>query len=388
MLTEPVRICHLITTLDVGGAELMLARLVTRMDTTRFHNVVVSLVPPGEVGAQLRASGVSVHGLDMDRGQPAIGASLRLVRFLRRERPAILQTWLYHADLLGLVCGRLAGVPGILWNIRTTNMDMNAYRPLSGVTFRLCRALSGWPDAVIANSYAGREYHERCGFHARRWLVIPNGVDTEAFAPNPNARMAARRELGATTSTLVIGFVARLDPMKDHDTFIEAARLFSQQAPEARFVLVGAGVSSEHREVMGRLERAGIADRTFCLGQRSDMPSVTCAFDIASSCSKGEGFPNSVAEAMACAVPCVVTNVGDSARVVGDAGCVVPAGDPRALAGSWLKLRSLGPQRRLELGARARHRVVSYYSLNRAITEYENLYTAYAARPAPYAKLV
>lgn len=379
MVRDPVRICHVITTLDVGGAELMLARLVEHMDGARFRNAIVSLVPVGEVGTRLEAAGFTVTTLNMQRGRPSARALARLVQLLVRERPAILQTWLYHADVLGLIAGRLARVPAILWNVRAANMDLQAYRRLSGLTFKVCRALSSWPDGIVVNSHAGRAYHERAGFRARRWFMVANGIDTAAFAPDPLARAACRSEVGASADTLLIGFVARLDPMKDHDTFIEAARIFARQAPEARFLLAGAGVTRDNRDLAMKLESAGIADRTVCLGQRRDIARVTAALDIASSCSKGEGFPNVVAEAMSCGVPCVVTDVGDSARIIGDTGLVVPVQRPDLLAAAWQKLRGLGAPGRAALGTRARVAIVSQYSLSRAVTDYQDLYSSLAA---------
>ena len=374
--SSPLRVCHLITTLDVGGAELMLARLVERMDPARFRCTVISLVEPGQVGARLRDKGVGVTSLGLRRGRPAAGAVRRLVRQLREHRPDVLQTWLYHADLLGLVAGRLAGVPHVLWNVRSSDMAMGRYGLLSRLTLHACRFAARYPDGIVVNSRAGYDHHRRLGYRARAWFLIPNGVDMECFRPDAAARARVRGELGIPPEAPLIGFVARVDPMKDHETFLRAAALLARRRPDVRFLLAGAGTEPGGR-VEALVREAALGPRLVRLGARDGMPGITAALDVAASVSRfGEGFPNVVAEALACGVPCVVTDVGDAARIVGEAGRVVPRADPYGLADACDDLIAAGPEARRAMGRRGREHVGRLYSLARAVGRYEDLYVS------------
>ena len=374
----PVRVCHLITALDVGGAELMLARLVERMDRARFPSTVTSLAAPGPVADRIRAAGVEVTTLDMRRGRPAPSALLRLAGRLRALRPDVLQTWLYHADLLGLAAGRLAGVPRILWNVRNSNMRMERYGFLSRRTLDACRLASRHPDGIVVNSRAGYEAHRRIGYRPRVWYHIPNGIDTALFRPDAAARARVRRALGVPPDAPLIGFAARVDPMKDHDTFLRAAALLVRRRPAARFLLAGEGTQPGGR-LDDPVRRAGLGGGLLRLGARADMAAVTAALDVATAASRfGEGFPNVVAEALACGVPCVVTDVGDGAEIVGGAGVVVPPENPERLAAAWADLIDRGPAARRELGSAGRARIAGSYSLARAVRRYERLYASVA----------
>ena len=381
--SSPLRVCHLITTLDVGGAELMLARLVERMDPARFHCAVISLVEPGPVGVRLRDAGVAVTSLGLRRGRPAAGAVPRLVRQLREHRPDVLQTWLYHADLLGLVAGRLAGVPHILWNVRNSDMAMARYGPLSRLTLHACRLSSHRPDGIVVNSRAGYDHHRGLGYRARAWFFLPNGIDMERFRPDAAARARVRGELGIPPAAPLIGFVARVDPMKDHETFLRAAALLAGRRPDVRFLLAGAG-TGPGGGIDGPVREADLGSRLVRLGARDGIPDITTALDVAASVSRfGEGFPNVVAEALACGVPCAVTDVGDAARIVGQAGRVVPRGDADGLADAWDDLLAAGPEARREMGVQGRDRIGHLYSLVRAVERYEELYASVADGRTP-----
>ena len=373
-----VRILHLISSLDVGGAELSLLRVLSGMDDERFENRVVSLIPAGTVGARIRALGVRVDSLAMRRGRASPVAVVRLVRMLRHERPDILQTWLYHADLLGLVAGCLARRVCVVWNVRSSNMDMAHYRWLSGATVRACARLSRLPRAVVVNSEAGRHFHEVIGYRARRWVVIPNGLDTSEFRPNPAALLALRAEIGAGAEDVLIGLVARFDPMKDHRTFLQAAGILVRGGVNARFVLAGDGVVAQNSNLDMLVREEGLGGRVYPMGRRDDVSWLLAGLDIAVLSSASEGFPNVVAEAMACGVPCVVTDVGDAAAIVANTGLVVPRRNPEALAAGLRTLVVMGTRERSRLGRLARARIEQEFSLERMVRAYGNLYMSLA----------
>jgi glycosyltransferase involved in cell wall biosynthesis len=373
-----IKILHLITGLEIGGAEIMLYKLVAHADRGRFQHAVVSMLEVGPVGERIEAIGLPVYTLGMRRGVPNPRALFRLLGVLRRTKPDVVQTWLYHADLLGLLGASLTRVP-VAWNIRTSfHSDLG---PVVALLAKLCARLSAFPSAVVTNSEAARDLHTSLGYRPREWLVIPNGFDVRDFAPDASARPAVRQELGLSGDALLIGFVARFHPQKDHHTFLQAARILSEQSPEPQFVLVGRHVTADNKELRELVAADGLRERVHLLSERADIPRLTAALDIATSSSAfGESFPNVVGEAMACAVPCVVTDVGDAARIVGDTGRVVPPKDAPALALAWRELIDLGPKGRRELGLRARVRVEERYSLDSVVRQYETLYERLAKR--------
>ena len=373
-----MKILHVITDLDIGGAETMLLRLVTGMDPTRFESRVVSLVPPGPVGARMAEAGIPVLSLGMRRGVPSPAGLWRLTRILRDFRPDVVQTWLYHADLAGLAALRLAFPlgrrPALAWNIRCSFMALDEYRALTSWTLKACARLSGLPDVVLANSHEARRFHESLGYRPKRFEVIPNGFDTAAFRPDAEARQAVRAELGIPADAPVIGMVARFDPMKNHAGFIEAAALAEPSLEAPHFLLVGRDADDENRDIRRWLSYSGLdAGRVHLLGERSDVARLMAAMDIHVSASLGESFPNAVGESMACGVPNAVTDVGDSKLLVGDTGIAVPPDDPQALAEAMVALiRSLSPIDSERRNPRAR--IENTYSLAAAIDKFSELY--------------
>jgi glycosyltransferase involved in cell wall biosynthesis len=370
-----INILHLITDLNTGGAEVSLYRLLRRMDRSRFNNRVISMIPVGEIGEKIRALGIPVTSLGLSPGQFSLAALWSLARELRSERPDILQTWMYHADLLGLLAAKLNGIRPVVWNIRSSNIDTSQYRLLTGLVIRLCSWFSGLPRAVIVNSHAGQKFHANYGYHPRRWVLIPNGIDKDRFHPDEDARRSVRAEFSLDLQTVLIGMLARFDPMKGHADFLHAAGLLTRSGVDAHFLLAGQAVTPDNETLKTLIFEEGLAGCVHLLGRRDDIHRLEAALDIlAMSSVFGEGFPNVVAEAMACSVPCAVTDVGDAAFLVADTGCVVPPRDPAAMAVAWMELVRSGEQVRHRLGESARRRVVENFSLEKMVTAYEDLY--------------
>jgi glycosyltransferase involved in cell wall biosynthesis len=307
-----------------------------------------------------------------------LGAVAQLLRILREERPQILQTWLYHADLLGLLAGKLGNVPSILWNLQNSFIDMRQYRRVSAMVLRVLVSLSAFPDIVLTNSQAGLRFHEALGYKPKRWMYLPNPLDLERFRPDPKARVQLRQELGVAPDAILIGLVARFDPMKDHANFVAAARLVAESNADLHFVLVGRLIDFNNAALMQLIASSGIAERFHLLGLRSDVNRVTAGFDIACSSSLGEGSPNVIGEAMACGVPCLVTDVGDSAMIVGHSGKVVPPRDPKAFAEACRGLLNLPTHQRQQLGLCARSLAQKRFSLPSVVARYETLYEGLA----------
>lgn len=362
----PLKVLHLITSLERGGAQTMLVKLVQHCDRARIAPVVASLLDDGANVADLRAAGVPVFGLGMGRGGISPAALLRLVRLVRAERPQILQTWLYHADLLGLAVSCVMPRLPLLWNLRCSEMEDYPLR--NRAVRRVLAWASPWPAAVLVNSEAGRRYHAALGYRPRRWELVENGFDIEIFRPDAQRRAAWRQRLGVNDTQPLVGMVARVDPMKDHATFLAAAAALVAAGSPAAFLLVGAGTET-------LTDSPALAGRLHALGERGDVADLLPALDVmALPSAYGEGFPNAVGEAMACGVPCVASDVGDAAAIIGDTGAIVPPRDPRALASAIASLLSRGPAGLAQLGLAARQRILAHYSLSAVVAHYQRIY--------------
>jgi glycosyltransferase involved in cell wall biosynthesis len=375
----PVRVAHLITGLDIGGAESMLARLVGALSPSMVENTVVSLTAGGPLAESIAAGGVRVYELGMRPGRINVMGMYRASRLLGRIKPDVLQTWLYHADLTGLLAGALARVPAVVWNVRCAVLNPQDHPATLPLLQRALAWASRWPTAVVSNSAAGLRAHEQLGYRPRRWVIIPNGFDTERFKPLFSARPEFGRELGVSDDVPLVGLVARAHPMKDHTTFLEAAAIVARQRPDAQFVAVGRGIR-ESEAIRSLIDKLLLGSRIHLLPERRDPERVLAALDVAVSSSYSEAFPNVVGEAMACATPLVVTDVGDSARIVGGSGRVVRPRDPSALAHAIIELLEMPPDARRSLGLEGRARIASHYSLSAVASQYQQLYEDLAGR--------
>jgi len=371
---RPIKILHVITGLSTGGAETMLLKLMQSMDEKRFDNRVVSLTSIGTVGPAIEAAGIRVMALDMRRGIPHPLGLWRLWRTIRREQPDIVQTWMYHADLLGLVAARLAGRAKVIWNLRCSFMGEEYYRGMTGALIRVLARLSSNPTAVIVNSETGRTLHKSRGYGPKRWAMLPNGFDTERFHPDVSARQKIRAEIGAAEATPLIGLVARFDLVKGYDTFLTAAGRLATIDPDVQFVMVGNGFSADN-STLSDIVPTNLQDRLHLLGERGDIPALMAALDIVTCASIGEGFPNVVGEAMACGALCVVTDVGDCRAIVGNDGFVVPPSDAAAMAQTWADVLSLPKKKRRSIAENGRQRIATEYSLGSIVEQYQSLYS-------------
>lgn len=368
-----MRILHVITGLNLGGAEVMLARLLRASAHEGATREVISLTSLGVIADRLRPLGVPVHAVGMGR-LPDPAALARLAALARRFRPDVVQTWMYHADLLGGLAARLGTDARVVWGIHNNALDPADTRRTTRWTARLCARLSRRvPDRIVCVSRAARDLHVALGYAAERCLVVPNGFDLDEFRPDAARRREARAELDLDEGAVAFGLVARVHPQKDHATFLRAAALLAAREPAARFVLCGAGTAPG--DALARaVGAAGLTGRFRLLGAREDVPRLLCALDVACLSSTSEAFPLSLGEAMATGVPCVATDVGDCALLVGDAGRVVPARDPAALAAAWEELVRLGRDGRARLGAAARARIAARFGIGRAAEAYARLY--------------
>ncbi len=381
-----LRIIHIITGLNAGGAEHALEQLIAHTDRTQYDVSVVSLLNLGTVGPRLIDQGIPVLVLGMQRKPSDCLKLWRLIRHLRREKPDIVQTWLYHADLLGLIAAKASGVRHVFWNVRGSRLDHRAYRNRFCWIEWLLALLSRWPDQVITNAHAARLSHGAAGYRPKRWHLIQNAIDATRFHPTPGARETLCRCFSLPADHPIIAHVARLDPMKDHKTFLLAAQRLVHQGIAAEFFMIGRDVQSDNGLMQEFLADPLLAPHLHFLGERQDIHSLMPGFDIFTLTSAfGEGFPNVLAEAMACGVAVVATDVGDAALIVGETGHLVAPRDPDAIVAAWRHLIE-NPARRHEIATAGRMKIQAQFNPEQMAAAYHDLYQTCCTPPQSRAK--
>jgi len=372
----PIKILHIATGLGMGGAETSLANLMAFTDRTEFEPRVLSLSDDQPVGERIRALGIPVDTLGMRPGRIVPADFLRLTRYLRDVKPELVQTWMYHADLLGSLAAPFAGNPPVVWGLHLTVSDMQSVKLGTRLVIRANALLSHWsPVRIVCCAENTRRSHADLGYAAAKMTVIPNGFDLSKFQPDESARAGVRAELGLSPEAKLVGMAARFHPQKDHANFVAAAAHLHEKMPEVHFALWGRDINWDNSVLAGWIDAAGLRDRFHLLDLRLDAPRLTAALDMAAlSSARGEAFPMVIGEAMACAVPCAVTDVGDAASMVADTGRTVPPGDAAALARAWQELLEMPNEDRSRLGQRARQRVMEQYDIRKTSGQYADLY--------------
>lgn len=370
-------IVHVITGLQGAGAEHALFRLLS---ASSLPTRVVSLTDGGVFGPRLERIGIPVNCMRMRQGRlPDPFMVFRLAAELRRWKTTLVQTWMYHGDLVGGLAARVAGVP-VVWNIRNGTFAPTETSRLTRAVIKACALTSRWlPAAAVSCSAKAVEVHREAGYRCR-FEVIPNGITADEFQPSPDCRKQLRVSLGISADATVFGHAGRAHPHKDHATLLRAFGELAVTHPSARLVLCGNGIARGDA-VFEALPRNPVADaRLHPIGPRDDMPAVYPGFDalVMSSCS--EAFPNVVAEAMACGVPCIVTDVGDAAEIVGDTGWVVPSRNPQALSRAMREVADLPAADRAARGMAARRRIMERYSMAGMAEAYRRLWMAVAGK--------
>lgn len=376
-----IKIMHVITTLGPAGAETMLCRLASAIDGSRFENEVVSLTGILDQAEKLRAIGVRVRTLGMKKSVPNPWLVMRLAQWIRESKPNVIHTWMYHPNLVGALAARLAdGVP-VVWGIHNSALDLRINKRRTMLVNHVCALLSRkLSTRIVCCSEDALRVHKNLGYDYEKMEVIPNGFDVEQDKPDSSARASLGEELGIPAGVLLIGMAARFHPQKDHHNFVRAAERLHKQMPEIQFLLCGLDITWQNSQLVEWIEAAGIRKRCHLLGVRHDISRLFAAMDIVASASVGgEAFPLVIGEAMACGTPCVVTDVGDSALIVGETGTVVPPGDSAALAEAWRKLIEAGPEVRRRLGIAARRRVEQHFALPLIVERYQSIYEEVAA---------
>ncbi|MCP5143695.1 MAG: glycosyltransferase [Gammaproteobacteria bacterium] len=368
-----LKILHVITGLELGGAERMLHRLLAHATPCDGTRAVVSLIAPGPMAAPIEALGIPVHSLNMRRGLPGVAGWWRLRTLVREFDAQLVVAWMYHANLMSRLAVP-AGGPPVIWGVRQSLSATGEERWSTRAAIRAGAWLSAHATRIVYNSDTSRRQHEASGFAADKSIVIANGFDTTLFRPQPALRGPLRHTLGIPAGRIVVGHVARYHPMKDHAGLLAAAAVCLSRNQNMHFVLAGSGVDVGNAELMQHVAAHGLENHVSLLGPRNDIERILPALDIVvQSSASREGLPNAIGEAMACGIPCVATDVGDSRVLMGDSGLCVPPRDPHALAGALCRLATTDAADRTARGQAARKRIIAHYGMQACVAGFENL---------------
>lgn len=372
-----IRLAVVINAIVLAGAERMLARVLARLRPEEFDVRVFTIGLPGPFTEHLEQLGIPNRLYPFVRPKlPNPFHLLTLARDLRRFQPDVVQGWMYLGNLYGGLAAKLVrrDLP-VVWNIRHSTLDPKIDSRSTRWSAWLGGQLSGLvPDRIVLCAEAARAAHLRVGYAPEKLEVIPNGFDLSELRPDSTARQRIRAELGITDDTPLVGLIGRLHQHKDHPTFVRAARVVADQFPNAHFVGAGEEQTYSASDLWSWVDDVGLRDRFHWLGVRRDVAAIDASLDVLVCSSTTEGFPNVVGEAMACGVPCVATDVGECAEVVGDTGRIVPKQDSQKLGEAIGELLRMPRLDRLVLGNAARSRVVERYDINRIMDRYAQLW--------------
>lgn len=365
-----IKIVFLIRSLDIGGAERQLVNLAKSLNQKYFDVTILEFYSGGFLEKEVKENNIHLISLNKKKRWDTIAFIKNLIHQINAIKPDVVHGYLGTANILTILIKLFNPKIPVIWGVRASNMDYKQYDWLSRLVFKLECLMSRCADLIIVNSNAGYQHHTEAGFPIKKMVVIPNGINTQRFYPDLEARARVRKEWNIPDDTIVIGLVGRLDPMKGHPTFLKAAQIFldlNSQQENIKFVCVGSGIESYTQKLHELSNQLNLTQHLLWVAQRSDLEAVYNAIDIISSSSSyGEGFSNVIGEAMACGIPCVVTDVGDSAFIVGNKGIVVPSKNPHALAEAWNQKLVEGSEKDREL---ARERILNHFSLEQLITQ-------------------
>jgi glycosyltransferase involved in cell wall biosynthesis len=378
MKNDRVSVAYLIRSLEMGGAEVQMTGLAAGLSKDLFDVTVLCFYAKGPLLRQLENAGIRVISLNKKNRWDLFGFFLRLIRELRALEPDIVHSFLGPPGIMAILAKPFVFGATIVWGVRSSNMDLSHFDITWRVSFALEKLLSSFPNLIIANSHAGREYICAKGFSSRNLRVVPNGINTDIFCYDDASRTRIRAEWGIADNVCLIGLVGRLDPMKDHATFLQSAARLIESGQNVCFVCIGGDGLADKGKLLALSEELELGDQIIWAGHRADLPSVLNALDIHCSTSISEGFSNAIAESMAVGIPSVATDVGDSARIVSEYGNIVSPGSPDSTASACMELIDLGRKRRQKLGRLCSAHIKNNYSRQTMIQKMTEIYCSQA----------
>ena len=360
---------HIITSLENGGAESFLFTLVK--EGNRDNVVVISLKDDWGYGKRLEAMGVKVIVLGMKPVRPNIACFFKLIKILKREKPAVVFTWMHHANLFAGLAAYFASIPMIIWGVRDAFMQPEKEKIATRIVIRISALLSYFvPNKIIYVAQKASEVHESIYYDKKKTVVIPNGYNIQRFKPDQEARNAIRQELDIPENIFLVGMIARFDPMKDHESFIRTAQHLIEKHDNIHFLLCGSGISEDNKTLMGMIEKHNMIKYISFAKTRVDIEKIHAALDLFLLTSVTEAFPNVLCESMACGTPCVSTDVGDAALIIKDTGAIVSISDDKQMAVEIEKILLLPIETRAQLKLDVRERIRYTFPIKKIVGQY------------------
>jgi glycosyltransferase involved in cell wall biosynthesis len=371
-----MNVIHIITGLNDGGAEAVLYRLC--LSDKSFNHIVVSLMDEGKYGSLLADNDIKVYCLRMKRGRISLAGLLKLYKIIRNLNPNVVQTWMYHADLIGGFVSRLAGIKNVVWGVHHTNLVKGGSKLSTIILVRINAILSNFiPKNIIYCAHKSKHVHEEVGYNISKAFVIGNGYNINQFFIDKYIRDSFRNKLNLTNEENLLGMVGRYDPLKDHLNLVMALNKIIKAGYNIKLILVGKDLDINNRRLINQIKENELLDKIFLMGQRNDISAVMNALDLNILSSLSEAFPNVLPEAMACGTPCVTTDVGDAALIVGNTGWVVPPKDPLLLANAIMQAldeKQLNQHQWLDRKYKCRSRIVDNFCIERMVSNYHNVW--------------
>lgn len=374
------KVLHVIAGLGDGGAEGVLTRLC--LGSCKVEHVVISMMNEGKYGPVLRNGGIAVYGLGMNQGKFGFLSFWKLIRILKFEKPDVVQTWMYHADLIGGIAARVVGIKPIFWGVRHSTLDPKHSKKSTILIAKTCAYLSKWvPDGIICCATKAAEVHEEIGYDKKKLKVIPNGIDLHRFSSGASSARAVREEFGIDQKTFLIGMVGRANPQKNHEGLLQALSSLRNNFGDFQCLLVGSDITEENKPLLNLIKELDLEEHVVLAGPRTDVERIMCSLDLHVLSSRfGEGFPNVVAEAMACETVSIATDVGDSRVILGDRELCCEAGSTTALHSLLLEMSKLwatDPMAWREMGVAGRQRIERSFSVETMIASFESAWLEY-----------
>lgn len=368
------KIVHIIIGLNVGGAELMLKRLVENSND-ELNNIIISLTDEGEIGMELMANGVDVYCLRLTKINFIWLGPMRLIRLLKMINPSVVQTWMYHSDLLGGVCAKLVGINRIIWSIRSTDIDKGG----SKITVLIRKVLSVLsyviPNKIVCAATRSKDIHIEVGYDSSKMIVIPNGFMDEKFHYDKNHSLDLFRTLDLN-GKFVITSIGRYHPIKNHRLFVEACDLLSKSIPRNNFLflMVGRDINYKNSDLSSWIEQCEFPDKFILLDERQDIKEILSLTDIYCLHSLSEGFPNVLGEAMCLEKVCISTDVGDARYILNDQALISSSDSLEEYYEIMKKAFSLSEKEKKLVSKRNKNRMENEFSMDRVKKLYINLY--------------
>ena len=373
--TKVIKVAHISTSLETGGAEVQLVRLLTDLDKNKFEMMVISLHNETYLADQIRELGIPVYSLQLKKNPLNVRKAYSL---LKEFNPDVIHGTMYEGGVIGTLFNKfLPKKPPVIWTVHEPLEHYDKEPIRKRLQLRTWGLISKLPACMMYVSNLNKEQHLDWGFNNEKAIVIPNGVDTNKCSPNKAAGLRIRKEFSIPEDAFVIGKIARFHRQKNHIGFLQSAALLTKKHSHVQFMLVGTNVDKNNEELTSLIEELGLSEKVHMLGNREDIPDVVNAFDLATLTSFGEAFPLTLGEAMVSSIPCVATDVGDNSYIIGDTGLITPIDDNEAMATAWQTMVETAlndPAKYTELGQQARQRTLDNFTLEQQVKQHEDLY--------------